>query len=427
MSLKEKLSFKRYPVTYTSLSFLFFILIFLLFNRLFFAPKILLLCAIILVAVFLGKLKVVMKDWFIFLAFIYLFDSLRGTIYALTCDFSLPVHTLYVIRLENFLFGKIPSVVLQHALLKNAAALDFGWPEKFLTAVHGTHFIAFLLVGLTIWLQKQKYFGAFKSAFYWITGLGVLGYFIVPTVPPWMASRLFGVLPEIYRFNIHIYNMSIPDLTSGFNTNPISAMPSLHAAFPILACLVLWRLYRWKATPFILYTLLMLFTIVYTGDHYIVDILAGGILAVICYFIGFRRTYLRITKESENPCAPGKNRAGFLWKNKHLLIGALLLAVGIPLGTFNKHKFDNDPDAYDYKSAPRYIDFFNHEEDYRQNYLVQLYFGDFHLTKKHYDQALIYLNRAVALSRNIIEKKAVLVKIKQIESILSRTGHNQSP
>jgi len=425
MKIRKNFSFKRYPVTFLSFFFLAFILILLIFNRFFFAPKILLLSTIILAAVFLGKLNIVLKDWFIFLSFVYLFDSVRGTIYALICQFNLPVYTLYVVKWEEFLFGGIPSVFLQSLFLKNPGSLDFGLLEKFLTAVHGTHFIAFLFVGLAIWLQKSKYFDAFKLSFYWVTVIGVSGYFLVPTVPPWMASCLFGVIPELTRFNIHIYNMTIPDLTSGFNTNPIAAMPSLHAAFPALASFILWRLYRWKAFPFYFYTLLMYFTIVYTGDHYIVDILAGIILAIPCYFICFHKKAWRLENALEKNKSLGEKRAGFLAKNKHLILGIFLLAIGIPLGLSNKSKFEKDPESYDYMAAPKYIDFFRHEQGYRNSYQIQFYFGRYYLVKKDYERALPHFERALELAENIIDKKSAQMRIRQIKHILNWPKQNK--
>jgi membrane-associated phospholipid phosphatase len=420
MSIKDKLSFKRYPVTYLSIFFLSFIALFLVFNRFFFAPKILLLCVIILVAVSLGKLQIVAKDWFVFLSFVYLCDTLRGSIYALTCELGLPVHTLYVIKAEKFLFGGIPSVTLQKLLLKNVESLDFGWLEKILTTVHGTHFVAFLFIGLAIWLQKPKYFPAFKTSFYVITCFGMMFYFAIPTVPPWMASNLFGVIPEISRFNILIYNMSIPDITSGFNTNPIAAMPSLHAAFPVLSALILWQVYRWKAAAFYVYTLIMLFTIVYTGDHYIVDVLAGVLLAIPCYAFVFRKKIVR-DEEAERIGLHTSSGRPILWKKYgYLIVGTLLLGIGIPLGISNKIKFEGRPDSYDYTAAPKYIDFLNHENRYQDSYRIQLYFGKHYLAQKEYDRALYHLLQATQLSQDIMEKKKVSMKIKQVEALLNR-------
>ena len=77
-----------------------------------------------------GKGIQLFRDWFVFFSFIYLFDSLRGSIYILTCKLNLPVYVIYVINLEKKLFGEIPSVFLQKVLL-NPDALT--WFEKSLT------------------------------------------------------------------------------------------------------------------------------------------------------------------------------------------------------------------------------------------------------------------------------------------------------
>jgi membrane-associated phospholipid phosphatase len=418
--LKEKISFKRYPVAFISLFLILFLLILLFFNRFLFAPKILLFGIIILVAVILGKLQILLKDWFFFLSFLYLFDSLRGTIYILTCKLNLPVYTLYVIKSEKFLFGNIPSLFLQNALLKTSSYGEFGWLERFLTVIHGTHFLAFLFIGLIIWLHHSNYFRAYKSSFYWVTAIGVSGYFAVPTVPPWLASWLFHFIPELTQFNIILYNMTNPDITSGFNTNVIAAMPSLHAAFPALCSLILWRLYRWKASLFYFYTLLVFFTIVYTGDHYVVDIIAGVILAIPCYLFAFRKknSFLGSRLKIRKPFEQKENSA--IKKNAHLILGGLILSVGIFIGLVNKNQFENHANSYDYSFIPKYIDFFNHEEDYRDNYYVQSYFGNYFLFRQNFEKALSHYNQALSLSKTLMERKRAQMRIRQCHLLLSR-------
>lgn len=405
--------FRRHPL----LLFIFFLLIIFavlpLFNRFFFAPKILLLCLVILFAVLLGKGGQLYRDWFIFFSFLYLFDSLRGTIYILTCKLNLPVYLMYVINAEKKLFGQIPSVFLQSALLKGE---EFTWLEKFLTIIHGTHFVAFLFVGLLIWIYRPEYFTRFKTSFYWATALGVSLYFIVPTAPPWIASLVFGLIPDLINFNGNIYNMTIPDISSGFVTNPVAAMPSLHAAFPILCSLILWRIYRWKAAGFTLYTLLMLFTIVYTGDHYVVDILAGFPLALLCYILAFRVKGHSIVSKPQSMLPELKmiSKPVFAFKYRTLVGGAALLALGISIGTANKNQFSQHPDRYDYTFAPRYEDFFNNQEAFQDNFKVQLYFGNHFLLKKEYLTALLYFERARKISKHYLETTEAEFKIKQL-------------
>ena len=210
---------------------------------------------------------------------------MRGLIYLGICKLNKPVLTQYVIHLEKQLFGQIPSVFLQNILLDKSEPLSLSWLEKTLTFIHGTHYIAFLFVGFIIWIYKKQSFREYKLAFYLLVSSGISLYFLIPTTPPWIAYELFEAVPELIHFNTEIYNMHIPDLTSKFGTNPVAAMPSLHTAFPLLCAFLLFKYFRWKSWPFLVYTTAVLFTIVYTGDHYFIDIIAGAILALLSFFL----------------------------------------------------------------------------------------------------------------------------------------------
>jgi membrane-associated phospholipid phosphatase len=69
-------------------------------------------------------------------------------------------------------------------------------------------------------------------------------------------------------------------------SNPVAAMPSLHAAFALLITLFLWKSTRWWwRVPLAAYPLAMGFTLMYFGEHYAVDILAGWLYAVGAYLL----------------------------------------------------------------------------------------------------------------------------------------------
>ncbi len=218
-----------------------------------------------------------------------------------------------------------------------------------------------------------------------------------------MASDNFGLLPPLIHFNSIIFNFELPDLSTGFDTNPIAAMPSLHAAFPFLACLLLWRLYRWKALPFYIYTATVLFTIIYTGDHYITDILAGLLLAAVCYFLAGRYIKSRPNFESETVTditGPANDSGGLA---KPLLKGLAVLLLGMSIGAVNKTQFVLNGTAYGL-NAPRYADFFNHEETYRTNYKVQDYMGKHYQLKREYAKAIPHFERCLAVASNASER-----------------------
>jgi len=107
MTLKEFI--RKYPLYFSLLYlFLIFSLLYAL-NFFLFAPKILLLIVIISITLALGKFKLFINDWFVFLSFICFSDTMRGLIYLGICKLNKPVLTQYVIHLEKQLFGQIPS------------------------------------------------------------------------------------------------------------------------------------------------------------------------------------------------------------------------------------------------------------------------------------------------------------------------------
>src|SRR4030067_3019318 len=95
---KDRLSPRKSPVLLVVALLAVLILILILSKRFFFVPKILILLLVILAVTALGKVKIFLRDWFVFIGFIYLFDSFRGSIYIATCRLGLPVHNPYGVR-----------------------------------------------------------------------------------------------------------------------------------------------------------------------------------------------------------------------------------------------------------------------------------------------------------------------------------------
>jgi hypothetical protein len=369
-------------------------------GKVLFLPKFLVFLVLIGAAAAARRLDGLVRDWFVFLAFVQLTDGLRGLIYLVTCRLDLPVRVLYPLRLERALFGEVPAVTLQKVLLHSPDGLTFGALEKALTILHGSHFVAFLGLGLVLWLRRSSHFRLFKTSFSILLAVGISGFALVPTAPPWMAAELFGFLPKLIHFNIKIYNAVAPGLTTSFNTNPVAAMPSLHAAFPILCSLILWRVARSRAWPFHVYTFLILFTIVYTGDHYVVDILAGGLLAGVSFL------------------AAGAVVKRWSAEVPALAAGGALLAVGVLIGILTGSQFERLPERYDYRSGPRFADVLADEAKYAGAYGPQLYLGNYFSARGEDRRALGHFEKARGLADTYAEKKAAEIRIKMARSRL---------
>jgi membrane-associated phospholipid phosphatase len=263
------------------------------------------------------------RDWSVFLAVTVLFDNVRGLIYGALLRFQLPVYMDYAIAAEAQLFGTpIPNVWLQSWLFQARAIGAF---EQFFVLVHASHFLLFLLVGLRIWLTRARELVRFCWAMSLVMYGALVSYLLVPTVPPWMASSRFHVLPEITQMPRQVYNLAVPTATQAFDVNPVAAMPSLHAAFPAMLALVCARHFGRASWPVSLYALLAWFGVVYMGEHYIVDVLAGVALAAGAYLLCYRCGPLA-------RCLGARGERALTAPARHelrrpLLLGALLLAV----------------------------------------------------------------------------------------------------
>jgi hypothetical protein len=184
---------------------------------------------------------------------------------------------------DQALFGVVPSVWLQERLVNGATR----WYDAVAALVYVTHFVAVPLVTALVWFRWRDRFAAWVVAVVVFTVVGVGGYILYPAAPPWLASDL-GVIGTVTRLSHvgwdHLQLGWVAQLTTSGQaaSNPVAAMPSLHAGAPMLVALFLWPVLgrRWRAA-LSAYVLVMTLTLVYTGEHYVVDVVAGWVTAAV--------------------------------------------------------------------------------------------------------------------------------------------------
>jgi membrane-associated phospholipid phosphatase len=88
-------------------------------------------------------------------------------------------------------------------------------------------------------------------------------------------------------------------------SNPVAAMPSLHAAIPMMLALFFWTRVRWwLRVVLVVYVLAMGLTLVYAGEHYVIDVLVGWLYAAISVF-AVSRFHATARRARELPAPPG--------------------------------------------------------------------------------------------------------------------------
>jgi membrane-associated phospholipid phosphatase len=183
-----------------------------------------------------------------------------------------PVQTAYPIAADRLLgFGTVPTVWLQAHLPRDGALVLLA------IGVHLSYYLTPPLAGLWLWLRTEQ-FPAYVRSLLLLYAVSLLIHVVLPTTPPWLAA-LHGDLPGASRLLYDVLYPNAPqfyDFGDRVAGNHVAAMPSVHTAAIIVMALFLRRPAAW------LYVGAMGFALVWLGEHYLVDVLAGVALGWVC-------------------------------------------------------------------------------------------------------------------------------------------------
>jgi membrane-associated phospholipid phosphatase len=213
-----------------------------------------------------------------------LFAQLR----TLTDDAGMPVQYEYAIDLERALFGDVPSVWLQERLYEPARA---SLVNVYASVTYLSYFLVAHVIILAAWWRQRERFALYAAAVLATLYLGVLGSLLLPTAPPWLAARE-GLVPETSRVFRELAAVISPgSYEQGLQlagANDVAAMPSLHMAVTVVVAICLWRLGPWARALGLIYAASMAFALVYLGEHYFIDVIAGVFTAALGWAIACR-------------------------------------------------------------------------------------------------------------------------------------------
>ncbi len=185
--------------------------------------------------------------------------------------------------------GTIPSVELQRWL---DARHDT--PLAVLAAfAYMSHFFVPVLLGFYVWYwRKGVGFNTLMWTYITVSFLAAVVYVLMPAAPPWMAAER-GVVPPVFdviKHGLQVLGMDTLARLKG-DTSALyltaAAFPSIHAAFPFIGVLVTraYRMPRWVRIAMVAHLCIIWFTIVYTGEHYVTDILGGVAFSLVAWWI----------------------------------------------------------------------------------------------------------------------------------------------
>ena len=191
------------------------------------------------------------------------------------------VRVAYPVKFDRFIgAGTTPTLRLQRLL---------GTPGRFTRwekALVWSHWLWFLFPHGTVaylLLRHPERFPRGAAQIYATFDLGLLGYWGIPTAPPWYAARRGlmddGLTPELRRMMVEygeeFWGSGWGPLYGVLGGNPLAAMPSLHFATSVMAAHLLAETGPVAGTIGWAYAGTLGVALVYLGEHYVVDLAAG--------------------------------------------------------------------------------------------------------------------------------------------------------
>jgi len=256
----------------------------------------LLTAVVVLAAAFISRsFTAFCRDWWVFLVGLLLWN-LSGPVAAQS---TFPQHLTFMLNLDRLLFfGHQPVSWIQHHL---ATVGKVGPLDVVAAVLYNMHLSEPYIAGFFLWRLRRAVYLQFVAASLLLLVLGFVTFILFPAVPPWLAGEPLRHVGNQYVRSAggHIY---LPGVFNGFSPvlhnhplpfhgtpifyvfhfvgDRVAAFPSEHAAFPLLECLAFACISRWVAAGLAIWVLLIFCTIVYLGEHWVTDALAGYLYAV---------------------------------------------------------------------------------------------------------------------------------------------------
>lgn len=215
-----------------------------------------------------------------FVALLLVYESFRGIAHRLNghVNYTLAPHV------DKFLFGSLPTQKLQHWLWHGHTS----WYDVALYIPYLLFFIVPLGLALLVWKTRDSQYWRVVTTYLVTFFAAFLTFLVFPTAPPWLASQNHFIEP-IVRVSSNVwFSLGLHNFPSVYNhiaPNPVAAVPSLHAACATLFSMFIFKLYgrKWGSLSLI-YPAALYLGVVYEGEHYAFDVMAGIAYALFFYW-----------------------------------------------------------------------------------------------------------------------------------------------
>lgn len=186
-------------------------------------------------------------------------------------------------NIDRFMFGgHDPNIVLQDHFWEPSIR----WYDYIASTTYMTHFVFPIIVMAVLWVLSHRQWVRFMKRFATLLGVACILFVLLPTAPPWMVGdpkHPYQLFHELHRNagrgfrDLGFYGFTNDYKVQLSNGNAVAAMPSLHASFALIVPLFFMQWIRqwWVKAVLFLFPITMLTSLVYLGEHWVIDGLVG--------------------------------------------------------------------------------------------------------------------------------------------------------
>ena len=214
---------------------------------------------------------------------------------------AIVVGGFYAYKTGRHLFAPDWSAGLEnaHRIFRLEEALHFAWEGHLqnmflavpdLVRAMNIFYLSghFILTGIFfgwLYMRSRAGFRSFRNGFLIATAVSLLIHWRFPTAPPRVAG--IGLTDTLQQFsNIDIGSPT----TDGSFSNPVAAVPSLHAGWALavgVGMVLYGRMALTRVLGFV-YPVAVTLTIIVTGNHFIFDAMAGDVVMGLGFLVAWR-------------------------------------------------------------------------------------------------------------------------------------------
>jgi hypothetical protein len=251
-----------------------------------------------------------LRDWLPICLLLVIYNVSRG--YA---DNLFAPHVTELIVADKWMFGwftggEVPTTWLQQHLYEPGVVQ---WWEVVVSIVYFSHFLTVPTIAVLLWMRSRPQWARFMRRWFTLCVLGLITYFLYPAAPPWWAAEPeHGSLISATRISTNGWDaIGLHGAGNTLNalqveaSNPVAAMPSLHTAFAFMAVVFFLPMVRKRWWALLLaYPLAMTFTLVYTAEHWVIDVLVGwAYVGIVFVIVGLGERWWRSRRAVNEPRA----------------------------------------------------------------------------------------------------------------------------